>query len=158
MSLTGIATREGRTVDGLPVARKGPVPRPAAERVLDLVEKTDACWLWQGRTMPNGYGVISVRAGTGLVHRIVYTALVGPIPEGCEIDHLCRVKNCVRPNHLEPVTHAENVRRAGAAKTHCIHGHEFTPENTYRERVTGRRSCKVCRRARDRARRPAVAA
>ncbi len=81
-------------------------------------------------------------------HRVVYEALVGPIPEGLVLDHLCRVLNCVNPNHLEPVTHQENVRRGvgptavNSQKTHCPQNHEYTKENTYYG--NGSRYCKIC--------------
>jgi hypothetical protein len=85
-------------------------------------------------------------------HRVVYEALVGPVPEGLELDHTCDNPPCCNPGHLEPVTHAENMRRGkrnGAvvnrAKTHCKHGHEFTPANTYTQ-TKGGRGCRECHR------------
>lgn len=76
----------------------------------------------------------------------------GPIPAGLEIDHLCRVPTCVRPSHLEAVTHAENMRRMGEAVTRCrAKGHPYTPENTYRS-PRGERRCRECAREADRAR------
>lgn len=93
------------------VNREGPVPayRP------DL----GPCWLWTGRPNPKGYGFISLggrRGPKAYVHRLAYELLVGPIPAGLHIDHLCRVPACLRPTHLEPVTPAENNARALAAK------------------------------------------
>ncbi|TDD77726.1 HNH endonuclease [Actinomadura rubrisoli] len=85
-----------------------------------------------------------------VVHRFVYESLVGPIPEGLVLDHLCRVRACCNPAHLEPVTDRVNILRgasitaANARKTHCDHGHEFTSQNTYRHR--GRRLCRACNR------------
>lgn len=105
-----------------------------------------------------GYGKVGLPPADGLpkrtakVHRVVYEALVGPIPDGMVIDHLCRQPSCVNPAHLEPVTRRENVLRgltlpaANARKTHCKHGHEFTPENTYLF-PTGTRGCRTCARA-----------
>ena len=76
------------------------------------VDKTDSCWLWTGHLDRNGYG----KVGNRLAHRMAYTMVKGVIPEGLSLDHLCRVHNCVNPDHLEPVTHAENVRRGAAAR------------------------------------------
>lgn len=110
----------------------------------------DGCWLWTGY-VEGGYG----RYGHGaerLVHRLVYIELVGPIPEGLELDHTCRVRACCNPDHLEPVTHAENVRRGEglaaqqARQTECKRGHPFTPENTYTYRQGRSRRCRTCRR------------
>jgi hypothetical protein len=77
------------------------------------------------------------------VHRAVYERYVGPIPPGLEIDHLCRVRNCVNPAHLEAVTRGENVRRQMAVITHCPQGHEYTTANTRvgRDRKRGCRRC-----------------
>lgn len=124
----------------------------AEERFWSHVEKTDTCWLWMS-AMVNGYGRFKAERQTS-AHRFAYELIVGPIPDGLELDHLCRVRNCVNPDHLEPVTHAENMARANpylvdsnhhAAKTHCKWGHEFTLENTYR-RGHGR-VCRACKRA-----------
>lgn len=111
----------------------------------------DECWPWLGRIASNGYGQYRRH---DLAHRAVYEALVGSIPEGLHIDHLCRNRWCVRPDHLEPVTQAENNRRSRAgevngarqrALTHCKRNHEFTPENTY-VGTGGRRVCRTCKR------------
>lgn len=104
-----------------------------------LVDRTDSCWVWQGQTVKR-YGKYAGR----VVHRRFYEVLVGPIPTGLEIDHLCRNTLCVNPLHLEPVTRAENARRRNVLYTHCRHGHEFTPTNTCLDRV-GHRSCRTCR-------------
>lgn len=117
------------------------------------VEKTDGCWLWRARIDRLGYGQFGWRSGPNprpfvLVHRFAYELVIGPIPDGLELDHLCRVRHCCNPDHLEPVTHAENMRRsAGALKTHCKNGHEFTPENTAPQKGSSGRSCRICRRA-----------
>ena len=114
------------------------------------------CWLWAGAKQTRGYGSLTNGAGgTQLAHRWVYQSMVGAIPAGLTIDHLCMVKACVNPEHLEPVTAGENVRRAGlvarARNTHCGKGHEFTAENTYID-PRGRRACRTCMRTRDRSR------
>jgi len=116
----------------------------------------DACHLWTGGKSVIGYGDVFWPAEGRRVgaHRIAYTLSVGPIPDGLELDHLCRNPSCVNALHLEPVTHAENVRRGGAAITHCKYGHEYTPENTIVEttRTGSCRKCRTCRQIRDRKR------
>lgn len=117
----------------------------------------DDCWDWLGALGTSGYGSL-VRSGKlWQAHRWTYEELVGPIPEGLELDHLCRRRSCVNPRHLEPVVPRENKLRgvspvaANARKTHCIHGHPFDEQNT---RVTkrGGRECKACERERNRRR------
>lgn len=112
------------------------------------------CWTHEGKRNTKGYGVDTAKRALGesiLVHRRVYEALVGPIPAGLELDHLCRVRSCYNPSHLEPVTHAENMRRSKAfltVKTHCPQGHPYDEENTYsRPGDREGRMCKACNRA-----------
>lgn len=108
----------------------------------DQVREDDrGCWIWQGRQI-KGYGTASMGR---LAHRVAYQEMVGDIPTGLELDHLCRTPLCVNPDHLEPVTRDENRRRHIATITHCKHGHEFTPENTYL-RDGYRRQCRACNR------------
>lgn len=125
-----------------------------AERFWPKVDKTEDCWLWTGATDTHGYGQITIDYKRKKAHRVAYELVVGPIPEGASLDHLCRNPPCVRPDHLEPVTHAENVRRGAAGikallraslQTHCKYGHEFTPENT-RLDARGCRVCRACHR------------
>ena len=110
------------------------------ERFWSNVEKTETCWLWTGYTDSDGYG----RYGAPKAYRVAYELAKGAIPEGLEIDHLCRVRHCVNPDHLEAVTREENMRRAFAAKTHCKRGHEYTAENTYRAPRSRNRFCRQC--------------
>lgn len=110
------------------------------------------CWLWTAYIGPNGYGYINQgNRRPNTAHRVVYEAIKGPVPDGLELDHLCRVRSCANPAHLEPVTSAENTRRglAGAnnrAKTHCPKGHPFSGDNLYIY-PNGRRGCNACIRA-----------
>lgn len=136
------------------------VDAPPTVRFWEKVDKdTDDCWRWTATLNPGGYGQFWNGAKLVSAHRWAYEHLVGPIPDGLQLDHLCRVRNCVRPDHLEPVTHRENGLRGispnavNAAKTHCKHGHEFTPENTIVRTGKGRsgRECRECKRQKDRA-------
>lgn len=120
------------------------------------VDKTDGCWLWQGATS-HGYGVMWNGERVIRAHRFAYVSMVGAVPDGLVLDHLCRDRRCVRPDHLEPVTLKENLRRGVGAdvtrqrhqsQTHCKYGHEFTPENTYVRPGTIHRVCLICRRRR----------
>lgn len=106
----------------------------------------NGCWEWTGTRNYLGYGHFWNGSRVVGAHRWSYEYHTAPIPDGLEIDHLCRNRACVNPEHLESVTRAENNRRAAAAQTHCKWGHEYTPENTaYR---AGYRKCRTCRRAR----------
>lgn len=132
--------------------------RELPERFWDKVqaEPNSGCWLWVG-AFSNGYGSFSLGGRTGRrygAHRVAYEFLVGPIPAGLQIDHLCRVRNCVNPDHMEPVTSRENTRRGEAgkatgrlnrAKSHCPQGHPFSGENLY-ETKSGGRACIACKR------------
>ncbi len=113
----------------------------------------NGCWLWQ-RTTTHGYGHKPVNGRYVRAHRWAYELLVGPIPEGLELDHLCRDRACINPAHLEPVTRRENAKRGSAglinaarqrAKTHCKNGHPFNEANT-RVNRKGYRECRACAR------------
>lgn len=110
------------------------------------------CWLWMGSGGGSNYGKMQFRGRIVQAHRASYELHRGPIPVGFELDHLCRVRACVNPAHLEPVTHAENARRSPLvgtnqrSKTHCPKGHPYDEENTILYGV--RRSCRACHNAR----------
>lgn len=113
------------------------------------------CWLWTAAVQSGGYGQFRWDGRHQLAHRVAYERWAGPIPDGLNIDHLCRVRSCVNPSHLEAVTQRENVARGtgpsaiSARTNHCQRGHEFTPENTYIHPRDGIRECKACRRGRE---------
>lgn len=115
-----------------------------AERLWSRINKDapDGCWLWTGGLSVAGYGRIRINTVLHYTHRLVYELLAGPIPEGLEIDHLCRVRACCNPAHLEPVTHAENVRREDASVTHCPKGHAYEGHNLIRDGNS--RKCRIC--------------
>jgi HNH endonuclease len=121
------------------------------EKVSD-VPTPSGCWLWTGGRDKDGYGRFSVGRQHRRAHHLAYILFVGPIPDGLEIDHLCRNPGCVNPWHLEPVPQRVNVLRGtglaavNARKTHCINGHEFTLANTYVNPSTGNRRCQTCHR------------
>lgn len=108
------------------------------------------CWHWTGHTA-SGYGRIRFEQRAQLIHRLVFTLLVGPIPEGMVLDHLCRNTRCCNPAHLEVVTIQTNTRRGvspaavNAVKTECVNGHPFDAQNT-RHNTNGKRSCRACAR------------
>lgn len=115
-------------------------------------EPNTGCWLWHGMVNARGYGCIAHKERMYRAHRVLYEREVGPIPSGLTLDHLCQNKQCVNPEHLEPVTAAENHRRGFARRTHCKAGHPWVPENIYTAPGRGDRQCKVCMTIRNRAR------
>lgn len=128
--------------------RYGYQPRKSPQEIFwSKVEKTQGCWNWTGWCDPEGYGHLGAGGKWVGAHRFSFELANGSIPEGLELDHLCRNKRCVNPEHLEVVTSLENQRRR-PKKTHCPHGHEFTPENTYVRR--GAKSCITCHRFKNR--------
>lgn len=138
------------------VDRHGPVPQKRPE--------LGPCWVWTASHFTKtGYGQFAVPVGPGLpfrgttAHRYAYEVYVGPVPDGLELDHLCRNRGCCNPGHLEPVTRQVNTLRGESLaavcfrENRCSHGHEYTPENTYFRRDGTGRECRICMR--DRARR-----
>ena len=138
--------------------RKSPEERFSAKTL-----KTEACWLWQGYKQRDGYGVFCLtKHKEVMAHRWAYTHSKGAIPAGMEIDHVCSVRNCVNPAHLEAVTHAANVQRGvarggysvhhkllgalNAVKTHCKNGHPYSGDNLRIDASSGARRCRICDR------------
>ncbi len=137
-------TRWWVTGDPMQVQKGGPKRSDPAERFWAKVEKTPTCWLWTAaKASRYGHGKFMLNGKNLKAYRWAYEALVGPIPEGMTLDHLCRVPACVNPAHLEPVPLSENVRRQNAAKTHCPQGHPLSGDNLYRSPAG--RACRTCR-------------
>ena len=111
----------------------------------------NGCWDWIAAKGTKGYGYFRIGGRLRLAHRLAYETLIAPIPAGLESDHLCRNRACVQPDHIEPVTHLENLLRgltliaANVAKTHCPQGHPYDEANTY-IRSRGGRECRTCHR------------
>lgn len=130
------------------------------EKMLDRImpEPNSGCWLWVGGCDRLGYGKFYSEKSMKCAHRVVYEYVRGPIPSGLELDHLCRVTCCVNPDHLEPVTHQENMKRgffSETLKTHCPHGHPYNTDNTHIN-PKGHRVCRTCLRNRARLHRERV--
>ena len=134
------------------------------ERFWDKVSPCpmSGCWLWTGMLNGNGYG-LKRRGGRGtghhVVHRFAFQALVGPVPADLDLDHLCRVRCCCNPAHLEPVSRRENILRGIGPqvisarmrqRTYCHKGHPYSEENTWLNPTTKKRECRECNRARAR--------
>lgn len=103
------------------------------------------CWNFTGCLTDDGYGKFGVGRRVLRAHRVAYQLMVGEIPLGLDIDHLCRNTRCINPAHMEPVTRRENIRRRTAAKVACAQGHPFDDANT--AIYEGRRVCRACDRA-----------
>jgi hypothetical protein len=109
------------------------------------------CTVWIGATNNKGYGVLTIDGARHLAHRVAYEAQYGPVPDGMVLDHLCRVRNCVRPDHPEVVTVGENNRRgrrltAARVGEECVRGHYIASEADLYVRSNGVRECRECRR------------
>lgn len=122
------------------------------DRFWNKVSKTDTCWIWTACTNNEGYGVFSLDAKSQKAHRLAYTWLVGEIPQGAVLDHTCRVRNCVNPEHLEAVSDKTNILRGNGMwrkrleQTHCVRGHLLSGSNIRYEK--NKRRCKTCVRIR----------
>lgn len=130
--------------------------QPISERFWSKVDASGECWEWLAGKDIHGYGKFGPRPGTSVgAHRMAYYLMVGDIPEGMQLDHLCRNRACVNPAHLEPVSPRTNYLRGvgpvavNHAKEVCDSGHPFTVENTY-IRPNGNRMCRECHRAANR--------
>lgn len=124
-------------------------PERIAERFWSKVDKSGECWVWRGGVDSFGYGRFQVK-GFKNAHRWAYVQANGKVPDGLELDHLCRNPKCVRPGHLEAVPHLINILRGyspqaiNARKTQCANGHPFDGTNTYFHGT--RRQCRACNR------------
>lgn len=133
----------------------GYYPRPSAVQRFERLytpEPNSGCWLWTGGTTTAGYGIFLKDGKSTTAHRASYELFVGEIPEGFDVDHLCRVRCCVNPDHLEAVTRKENLIRSPntfssihSKKTHCPRGHPYEGDNLYLNPANGDRQCVTCR-------------
>jgi hypothetical protein len=140
-------------------ARKGAYARGSLwERLTRYFTVGGGCWEWTGLRNSAGYGLIRSGQRRLMAHRALYEFLVDPVPEGLEMDHLCRNRKCVNPDHLEPVTHRVNMLRgqtlpaANVAKTECPRGHPYDGLNTRLWR--GQRHCRECNKLAEERRQP----
>ena len=128
-------------------------PDELRARFYSRIKKTDTCWLWVGSLSEKGYGIFYHNYKTTRAHRMSLELSGSTIPHGMQIDHLCRVRNCVNPSHLQIVDAKTNVRRGvgvtaiNAMKTACDSGHRLSAENTYIDKTSYKTSrlCRACR-------------
>ena len=131
------------------------------DQILDFEERyipepNSGCWLWLGYVNYDGYAYFSVNGKKRRAHRVSYILHKGNIPNELQIDHLCKVRSCVNPNHLEAVTAKVNTMRGDAGRhgkqnayaTHCRNGHPYSEDNTFFWKYNGTRGCKACYRKR----------
>lgn len=134
-----------RPISGNRVLRDG----KAFDRIAGHVQVDQSgCWLWTGALKASGYGRVRVDKREWAAHRLMYVLYVGEVASGLDLDHLCRVRRCVNPEHLEPVTRAVNLQRGhwpNSAKTHCPSNHPYDAINTFIN-SRGSRECRICRR------------
>lgn len=129
------------------MAQKGPVPEALLDRLSRKFTVGDGCWEWTAYRDAQGYGKVRVGRQTFGAHRVVYELMVGPVPDGLQLDHLCRNRGCVRPAHLEPVTQRENILRGEgiaaqeARSTACPRGHPYAVR---RRGSKQSRYCPIC--------------
>ncbi len=127
-------------------------PTPILDRLMSHIEinPNTGCWEWTASTN-KGYGQININQKMVQVHRLMYELKRGPIPPGLDLDHLCRVARCANPEHLEPVTHRENLLRGigwsgvNSRKTHCKNGHPLSDDNVIWRNGRHGRECRICR-------------
>lgn len=133
------------------VSAPAPPSMPLIDRVMRYLREDEStgCWVWTGG-LTRGYGRLRAHGRSLTAHRVVYEAMVGEIPEGLQLDHLCRNRACSNPEHLDPVPPRVNTLRGTGhgSETHCPQGHPYSAANTYRYR--GRRYCRECNRIRRR--------
>ncbi len=126
-----------------------------SERFWSKVDASGDCWLWTACKASPGYGRFGWQGQTHYAHRIAYAILVGPIPVDRELDHLCRIKHCVNPDHLQIISHRENTLRGygpaacASRLTHCSVGHSYDIINTWVDKKRGHRHCRICHRVRE---------
>ena len=132
------------------VSSKYPVPQRVIDRIFDGINTRSKkkCWEWNLSIGTHGYGQIgwyfSGKSAGTTAHRVAWVAVNGPIPEGMTIDHLCRNRKCVNPNHLQLLTNEENASNNGnSLKTHCVRGHAYEGDNLYKS-PRGDRRCREC--------------
>lgn len=137
-------SREVKSLNRTPLPEWGNLPL----RIVDRIDASGDCWEWEGTITRTGYGLTRYEGRSQPAHRVIWTILVGPVPAHLDLDHLCRNRGCVNPDHLEPVTRSENCRRGQTGgylgnRTHCSNGHEYTISNTH-IRPDGSRACRTC--------------
>jgi hypothetical protein len=123
------------------------------DRLLSKTKIVDGCIEFTGSVQTGGYGQMGIKGRPYLTHKLAYEWLIGEVPSGLELDHICRNKKCLNTEHLEPVTHSENLIRRGLKgkkinkpeRTHCRRGHRLTVENIYM-RKNGVKQCQICRK------------
>lgn len=122
------------------------------DEILERITITPAgCWEFSGAHLPSGYGSVRFNGRTHVLHKLMWEQKHGPVTQGLQLDHLCRNRGCCNPDHVEPVTQKVNLLRGigfaavNSRKTHCDHGHEYTPINTYTS-PAGDRRCRTCRK------------